>query len=210
MGSGRPTAIGRRPCPALTLTFGPDRLNAMHSITFAPIARADFSLLSCWLSTAHVARWWNDDPSVAAIEDDYGCCVDGSEPAEVFIFRCEGAPVGLIQRYRFGAYPHYVDALAHILAVPSDFSSIDYLIGETNALGKGIGTAMIAAFTARTWEDDRDTPGIIVPVQADNRASWSALERAGFERIGEGELEPDNPIDRWSHYIYKLVRVEQD
>ncbi len=59
--------------------------------TFTPLRRCDFSLLSEWLSTPHVARWWDDDPSLAAIEADYGGCVDGTETAEVFIAHCDGA-----------------------------------------------------------------------------------------------------------------------
>lgn len=176
---------------------------ALKSFVFTPIRRADFALLSQWLSTPHVRRWWNDDPSLDAIEAGYGACVDGSEPAEVFIAHCDGVPVGLIQRFRFGAYPQYIDDLAHILPVPAEASSIDYLVGPEHAVGKGIGTAMIAAFVGRLRKDDPATPSIIVPVQADNRASWRALEQAGFTRVATGNLEPDNPIDRAEHYIYR-------
>lgn len=178
----------------------------MHAITLEPIRRDHFTMLARWLAAPHVARWWNDDPSLAAIESDYGGCVDGSEPAEVFIARCGDAPVGLIQRFRFGAYPQYSEQLAHILVVPADATSIDYLIGPAEALGKGIGTAMITTFVARIWKDFPETPAIVVPVQADNHASWRTLERAGFERVAEGELEPENPADRWSHYIYRVAR----
>lgn len=178
----------------------------MTAISFTPIGRDDFALLARWLAAPHVARWWNDDPSLAAIECDYGGCVDGTEPAEVYIASDGQTAIGLIQRFRFSAYPEYVDQLAHIVAVPGSAVSIDYLIGPVEALGKGLGSAMIAAFVARIWEDYPDTPAIIVPVQADNRASWRALERAGFQRIAEGELEPDNPADRWWHLIYRLAR----
>jgi aminoglycoside 6'-N-acetyltransferase len=178
----------------------------MHSFEFTPISRNDFPLLSRWLSTPHVARWWDDDPSIEAIEDDYGGCVDGTEPCEVFIAHFEGDAVGLIQRYRFGAYPQYADELAHIVHVSADTTAIDYLIGPADALGKGIGTAMIAAFIAHIWEHDPFTPAIIVPVHVNNRASWGALERADFIRIAEGELTPDNPADSRSHYLYQLAR----
>lgn len=178
----------------------------MVSFEFSAIARSHFPLLSRWLSTPQVDRWWHDDPSLEAIETDYGGCVDGWEPCQAYIAHVDGAPVGLVQRYRFGAYPEYMKEIAHILHVPADFSSIDYLIGPVDALGHGIGTAMIAAFVARTWEDDPVTPAIIVPVQADNRASWRTLERAGFVRVGAGAMEPDNPVDRHLHYIYRLAR----
>jgi aminoglycoside 6'-N-acetyltransferase len=181
----------------------------MRSFKFMAIERADFPLLSRWLSAPHVARWWNDDPSLDSLENDYGECVDGTERCEVFIAHCNGVPVGLVQRYRIGAYPQNIEAVARILRITSDVSSIDYLIGPADALGRGIGTAMIAAFVARTWDDDPATPAILVPVQADNRASWRALERAGFVRIAEGDLEPDNPVDRRLHYIYQLARSDR-
>lgn len=186
---------------AATLHF-----STMFSLEFTPIGRGDFPLLSRWLSTPHVARWWADDASLAAIECDYGGCVDGTEPCEVFIAHCEAAAVGLIQRYRFGAYPEYISELAHIARVSSECTSIDYLVGPAPALAKGIGTAMIAAFVARTWTDDQSTPAIVVPVHVDNRASWRALEQAGFIRIADGELQPDNPIDSRWHYIYAHYR----
>ncbi len=174
--------------------------------TFTPISRAHFALLGQWLATPHVARWWDDDPAPAAIEAAYGGCVDGTEAAEVFIADIDAAPVGLIQRFRFGAYPEYRAELAQLLDVPPAASSIDYLVGPPEALGKGLGTAMIAAFTARLWMEDAATPALIVPVQADNRASWRALERAGFTRIATGELEPDNPVDSPLHHVYQLLR----
>ncbi len=45
-----------------------------------------------------------------------------------------------------------------------------------------------------------------MPVAAGNRASWRALERAGFTRIAAGPLPPDNPIDPPDHVVYRLMR----
>jgi aminoglycoside 6'-N-acetyltransferase len=178
----------------------------MEAIEFHPIRRADFSLLSDWLSTPHVARWWDDDPSPQAIEADYGPVIDGVEPAEVFIAVHGGAAVGLIQRYRFDAYPHYCDELAHILTVPSNAMSIDYFVGPAELLEQGWGTRMIADFVAATWADCRTAACIIVPANAANRGSWRALERAGFRRVGSGDLAPDNPIDNPLHFVYQVDR----
>ncbi len=176
----------------------------LNAFTFAPISRDDFPLLASWLTMPHVALWWNDDSSPAGLEASYGGCVDGSEPAEVFIAHCDGMAVGLVQRFRLGAYPQYLDELAQLLAVPAVASSIDYLVGPPDALGKGIGSAMIGAFAELLWDDDPGTPAIIVPVHAENRASWRALERAGFVRAAAGELEPDNPANSRAHFVYRL------
>lgn len=178
----------------------------MSEFDFRRLARNDFSLLSRWLTQPHVARWWDDDPSLDAIEADYGGCIDGTEPAEVFIALREGEPVGFVQRYRLDSYPQYLDELAPVLSVAASALSIDYLIGPPEALGRGWGAAMIVAFAHQLWRDCPDASALIVPVHAGNIASWRALERAGFARAASGLLQPDNPADSKDHYIYRLDR----
>jgi aminoglycoside 6'-N-acetyltransferase len=178
----------------------------MAEISFRLIARTDFPLVSSWLATPHVARWWAADASLAAIEAEYGGCIDGTEPCEMFIAQIESAPIGLIQRYRFDAYPRYIDELAHIMTVPADAFSIDYFIGPIEALHQGLGSATINAFASKLWHDNEVATCIIVPTHASNRASWRSLERAGFRRVASGELAPDNPTDDRAHFIYRLDR----
>ncbi len=178
----------------------------MDSFSFRPLARSDFALLGHWLAQPHVARWWADDSSLAAIEADYGACVDGREPSEVFIAWRDGTPLGLVQRYRLAAWPEYLRELAPIVLVPAGAFSIDYLIDPAEALGRGWGTAMIEAFTEALWQCDANATAIIVPVHVANGASWRALERAGYARIASGQLTPDNPADDREHYLYRIDR----
>ena len=133
---------------------------ATEKLTFHPISRADFGLLGEWLVTPHVARWWADDPSAAAVEADYGGCVDGTEAAEIFIASLDARPVGLIQRYRLDAYPQYIEELVALMAVPAAAYSIDYFLGPADVLGQGFGSRMICAFTARLWRDDPARPAL--------------------------------------------------
>ncbi len=178
----------------------------MLRFSFRHIARADFPLVSGWLATSHVARWWAADPSLEAIEAEYGGCIDGTEPSEMFVAHFDDAPIGLIQRYRFDAYPQYIDELAHIVKVPVDAFSIDYFIGPVDSLLQGLGYSMIRAFTNKLWQDHAAATCIFVPTHALNRASWRSLERAGFHRTASGELEPDNSVDDKAHLIYRLDR----
>lgn len=173
---------------------------------FRPIARSDFAMLSRWLRTPHVARWWADDWSDEGLEEMYGGCVDGTEPAQVFIAERAGRAIGLAQRFRIDAYPVYREELAVLADIPAGTSSIDYLIGPEDAIGRGWGAELIEAFTARLWHDDPGTTSIVVPVHAQNRASWRVLERAGFRRVAAGHLTPDNPVDTRDHFIYRLDR----
>ena len=163
-------------------------------------------MLRGWLLTPHVARWWADDSSDEGLEEMYGGCIDGTEPAQVFIAERAGRAIGLAQRFRIDAYSEYRDEIAALTDIPLGTSSIDYLIGPTDAIGRGWGTELIRAFTAQLWRDDSETMSIIVPVHADNIPSWRVLESAGFRRVAAGPLTPDNPIDTMNHFIYRLDR----
>jgi len=175
-------------------------------IAFRPIARSDYAMLRSWLLTPHVARWWADDSSDQGLEEMYGGCIDGTEPAEVFIARRDGRDIGLAQRFRIDTYSEYREEIASLTDVPAGTSSIDYLIGPADAIGRGWGTELIRAFTAQLWHDDTDALSIIVPVHAQNTPSWRVLENAGFRRVATGHLTPDNPIDTMDHFIYRLDR----
>lgn len=175
-------------------------------IDFRRLRRDDFGLLARWLAEPAVARWWNHEVTPGAIERDFGPSVDGRDPTEMFLALSEGRPFGLIQRYRIAAEPEYAAELARVCDVPPGALSVDYFIGEPDMRGRGLGAGLIAALVARSWAAYPDAAAVVVPVVAGNAASWRALERAGFTRIAEGELEPDNPVDPPDHFIYAIRR----
>ena len=72
--------------------------------------------------------------------------------------------------------------------------------------GRGVGTRMISAIVADTWTAYPVAPAVLVAVVAANTASWRAVERAGFQRIAEGDMTPDNPIDDALHFVYRIDR----
>lgn len=177
-----------------------------YRVSFRALTRNDFSQLGRWLEQAHVARWWADDSSPAALERDYGGVMEGTEPAKVYIALCDEREMGLVQCFRLSAYPEYVSELAPLVALPPEASSMDYFIGEKDLIGHGLGAVMLREFTRKIWLDDMKTSALIVPVHVDNIASCRALERVGFVRIAVGDLEPDNPTDSPHHAIYRCDR----
>ena len=118
----------------------------------------------------------------------------------------DGWPIGLIQYARYADYPEYLDELAPLVQLPAGAVSIDYLIGDPDLVGHGVGTAVIGAFVEWIWRTQPDASSIVVPVSSANEASWRALLRVGFHLSARGELEPDNPIDNRSHEILRLDR----
>ncbi|AOW95177.1 GNAT family N-acetyltransferase [Rhodococcus sp. WMMA185] len=157
-----------------------------------------------WLREPHVARFWNQETSDADIERDFGGSIDGTEPREDFLVLRDGSPFGFIQRYRIADYPEDLELLTKLVEIPAGSISIDYFVGDPQNTGRGLGTSMLIAFAAKCRADLPDATTIIVPVVVPNRASWRALEKAGFRRVGEGYLPPDNPIDDGAHYLSRL------
>jgi aminoglycoside 6'-N-acetyltransferase len=176
------------------------------TFTWRRLIEPDFPLLGRWLAEPHVARWWNHETSLEAVHRDFGPAARGEEPAEDLLALLDGRPFGLVQRCRLADYPEYRDELAPVTEVPDGALTIDYLIGDPELTGRGVGSRMLRAFVAQTWDDHPGATSIIVPVVAANRPSWRALENAGLRRVAEGELEPDNPIDDRAHYVYRIDR----
>ncbi|MEU2006513.1 GNAT family N-acetyltransferase [Rhodococcus sp. NPDC019627] len=181
-----------------------ERTDSGADFEFLRTTRDHFPQLQKWLREPHVARFWNHETSDADIERDFGGSIDGTEPCEDFLVVRGGRPLGFIQRYRLADYPEDIALLTALVEVPDGSLSIDYFIGDPEHIGRGVGTAMIRAFVDKCRADSPDATAIIVPVVVPNRASWRALEKSGFRRVGAGYLPPDNPIDDGAHYISRL------
>jgi len=175
-------------------------------VTFRSLRRKDFPMLARWLAEPVVARWWNHERSPEAVERDFGPSVDGDDATELFLACADDQPFGLIQRYSIDAYPEYVEELTPVCPVPPGALSVDYLIGEPQMRGQGLGAAMVTTLVAESWACCPQADDVIVPVSAGNHASWRTLERAGFQRIAAGDLEPDNPCDPRDHCVYRIER----
>jgi aminoglycoside 6'-N-acetyltransferase len=181
---------------------------ALPEVQLRPLRREDFPLLSRWLAEPSVARWWHDDDSLDAVEAHYGPSVDGVDPTALYLAGHGGRAFGFVQVYRFDDEPESLAELSAVCPVPPGALSVDYLIGEPSARGRGLGAAMIAAAVARGFADHPDAGEVLVPVVAANEASWRALERAGGARYAVGGLEPDNPVDSRDHVVHRFVRAE--
>ncbi len=168
---------------------------------FRPLTREDFALLSDWFSCPHVEPWWREAYDLGSIEANYGQCVDGLDPTELFIVEMDGAPIGFVQRYLIDENLSWKRSLAptgeHEKAV-----GIDYLIGDEALTGMGLGPRVIDAFVESTWRRYPSSSEIVVTVDQANRRSWRALEKVGFERTWAGEIESEDPSDAGPSFVY--------
>jgi len=152
-----------------------------------------------------VARWWRELSDASAVEAAYGPAIDGEDPTEVLIAELDGRPIGMLQRYLLSDNPDYERALAPAGASAAA-ASLDYLIGEEELTGRGLGPAMIAEGSTGIWSRHPQIAAIIVAVQQDNRPSWRALEKAGYRRTWSGLVATGDPSDAGPSYVYVLDR----
>jgi aminoglycoside 6'-N-acetyltransferase len=163
-------------------------------------------MLAEWLREPQVARWWNHETTLEAVERDFGASTRGEEPGEDLIVLLDGRPIGLLQRSAICDYPQDLTEFSAVIEVPVGTVELDYLIADPALRGRGLGSRMIAVAVEDTWNSYSDAPAVLVAVVAANVASWRALEKAGLKRVAEGQMPPDNPIDDALHYIYRVDR----
>jgi len=175
-------------------------------VELRPLTRTDLPLLGRWLREPLVARWWDEPSAPEAVEARYGPCIDGDDPTALYLALAGGEPFGMVQVYAFADEPEYTAEMETVCPVPVGALSIDYLVGDPTARGRGLGAAMIAAAVARGFAEHPDARDVLVPVALGNEASWRALRRAGAHWYAEGELEPDNPVDSRDHVVHRFTR----
>ncbi len=180
-------------------------MTAAPEVTFRPLTREDLSMLARWLAEPLVARWWSENRP-DRVEQDFGRYLSGTG-TDYLVVVVDGVDAGMLQRYPLSADPAGVDELtAAGVEVPDGAWSMDYLIGEPTARGRGAGAAMAARAVAEIWSRHEDASCVIVPVNIENRRSWGALLGAGFRRLPDAELTPDNPGDNPLHAIGRIDR----
>ena len=172
-------------------------------ISFRPLRRDDLVHVAHWLAQPHVARWWRDPSDIEAVTEKYMPGIEQQTSTEVFIIELDGDAVGLIQRYRHRDHEDWDRAIG----IP-DAAGIDYLVGEPDVVGRGVGTDAIRRFAGDTLSAYEDVDCVVAAPQQANVASWRALEKAGFVRVWEGQLESDDPSDEGPAFVYVLQRDE--
>jgi aminoglycoside 6'-N-acetyltransferase len=182
---------------------------ALPAVTLRPMTRDDFAALATWLRAPHVEAWFpwlhGDIAASEAIEAEYGPCIDGEDPTELFVIETGGEPVGFIQRYRIGDNPSWATALSPI-GDTSAAVGFDYAIGVLEATGRRVGSEAIRQLLTDTFSRHPDVDSVVVAMQQANRSSWRALERVGFERRWTGLLDSPDPSDAGPSYIYVIGR----
>ena len=131
---------------------------------------ADLPLIERWLAERHVAKWWGKAPK--EVTEIASHIRDGD--AEPYIVTHEGRAIGYLQTYP-------AEADADIPPQPAQTLGVDFLIGETDALGKGHGPGMLNAIAAQCHA--AGIVRLIADPDGRNISSVGCLGRAGFTPV---------------------------
>ncbi len=180
----------------------------MGSITFRPLARADLPALTRWLNAPHVSAWWDaargegnlggpgpDAATLAAVEAEYGPEIDGESTTAYFVTELDGDPIGMVQWYHLADESDYASAIGES---PAGTAGVDLLIGEVEAVGRGVGPRVIDAFVWTVVFGASDVTRCVAGPEVGNARSIRAFEKAGFHAVRDAVV-PGEPRRRADH-----------
>lgn len=154
-------------------------------IELQPIKDYDICLLEKWLYMPHIKKWFHETKNWL-----YEVEKRNSEFKWIhhFIVTYENNPIGFCQYYE---YCNSGEDWHGKITISGAYS-IDYLIGETEYIGKGLGKDVVRALIERI-KLCKNAEKVIVQPEQDNTASCSLLAACGFV------FDKENQV-----YIYAL------
>ena len=166
------------------------------SIRFEPLTREHLPQLLTWLQTPHVAEWWRDLQTMELVEADHLPSIDGQEPSYHYVIVVDDRPVGMIQWYLVSDFPEW----GEILQVGEGVAGVDLLIGEEDAVGRGLGPEVLRTFISELVFANESTHAVVAGVEPANTRSLRAFEKAGFR------VELDYEEEGRPHRLLRLQR----
>jgi len=141
-------------------------------VALAPFEpRVHLPLLARWLAQPHVREWWGD-PELALRETR----IPGLSQALICV---DGRPLGYLRWQRASREELVALGFAEI---PTGAIDLDVLLGEQDALDRGVGSRALALLVERLRADP-SVPAVGMSSSARNGRAIRAYEKAGFARL---------------------------
>lgn len=144
----------------------------MDTIVLRPFSDADIPRLAAWLDKEYIKKWYHDpDEWLHEVQNRH----DEFRFLNHFIVTYTGKPIGFCQYY---ACEDAKEEWYQGIPLAGSYS-IDYLIGEEEFLGKGLGKSIIATLVEKIFSLS-GAQRIVVQPEEENKASCNTLLSNGF------------------------------
>jgi aminoglycoside 6'-N-acetyltransferase len=160
----------------------PERIPVV-AMSFRRMTFDDLPDVVRWQRQPHVARWWSSEgvTSLETARERYGPSLAADSATRMWVVTVDGRSVGYLQDYRVSDDETYAAATGEPDAV-----AFDFLIGEPELTGKGLGTRMIWEFLRDVVRPHYpDAPRFLASPDPLNTASLRTLAKCGFRRGAE-------------------------
>jgi aminoglycoside 6'-N-acetyltransferase len=160
-------------------------------VAVRPMTYGDLPDVVAWRAAPHVLRWWDADvPDLEAATARYGPRIDGASPISMWVWEVNGRSVGLVQDYRIADHPEYA-----LLTPDPTAVGVDYLLGEADRVGRGLGTRCLWAWAVHARARYPDVGAFFAAPDHRNRASLRVLAKLGFaEGLWFDEPQEDGTV----------------
>jgi len=150
-------------------------------IGFRALEEGDLPQIEAWLRRDHVAAWWRDPLEIAV--DKRRAAIEGRRDVDHYLIVDGDRPVGMIQTYLVADHPDW----GELVGAEPEAAGVDLFIGETDAVGRGLGPQVLREFAQRIVFARPETTAAVATVEDANRRSWRAFEKAGFRHVRDVE-----------------------
>lgn len=147
---------------------GEGRLVAGQMLAFRRLRNEDEETLRRWLHAPHVREWWGDPDRELSEALSHIALHD----ATAYIITLNGEESGYIHAYDAAEDDYFADR-------PAGAKGIDLYLGETECLGRGIGSGVIGAFAGHLLS--HGVPEVVTDPDPANGRAVAAYKKAGFK-----------------------------
>jgi aminoglycoside 6'-N-acetyltransferase len=137
-------------------------------LSFRPLEILDLPMLSDWLRSDAVARWYQDPDYIEELEDQMT-----DVRIRQWIVSLGDEPIAYVQDYQIHGWKKHP-----LSFLPSGSRGLDTFIGKPERLGLGYGSAYLRKLAERLKNEG--VPALGIDPHPDNAAAIRAYEKIGF------------------------------
>jgi len=157
-------------------------------MSFRPLAISDLPQLHAWLNRSHVLEFYGQRPTTLEdVTHKYGPRLSPTSPVQPWLIFMDSHPAGYVQWYWLVDLPPIVEGLCNLAGA----AGLDVFIGESAWLGRGLGSAAIAAFIHEVLIPEYGVERILVDPADTNTRAIRAYEKVGFLRVAGPRFDED-------------------